>query len=170
MADGLFYNDMREPFIAADLTAISPLATNVALYTPSAFPVLGGQYFSRPGKAMRIDLFGRMTTALTPGNLTFAVMGLLLASRAENPQVVSGLINVASFPMYLCSGVFFSSSKFPEVMQPFIRALPLTALNDALRAVMIDGASLASVGRELAICAAWGLGCFALALRLFKWR
>jgi ABC-type multidrug transport system permease subunit len=104
------------------------------------------------------------------GGLTFAVMGLLLASRAENPQVVSGLINVASFPMYLCSGVFFSSAKFPEPMQPFIKALPLTALNDALRAVMIDGASLGSVGIELAICAAWGIGCFGLALRLFKWR
>ena len=104
------------------------------------------------------------------GGLTFAVMGLLLASRAENPQVVSGLINVASFPMYLCSGVFFSSSKFPDVMQPFIKALPLTALNDALRAVMIEGASLGSVGTQLAVCAAWGLGCFALALRLFKWR
>lgn len=104
------------------------------------------------------------------GGLTFAVMGLLLASRAESPQVVSGLINVVSFPMYLCSGVFFSSAKFPDVMQPFVRALPLTALNDALRAVMIDGASLASVARELTICGAWGLVCFALALRFFKWR
>jgi ABC transporter DrrB family efflux protein len=104
------------------------------------------------------------------GGLTFAVMGLLLASRAENPQVVSGLINVASFPMYLCSGVFFSSAKFPDPMQPFIRALPLTALNDAFRAVMIDGASLASVTGKVAICAAWGIGSFLLALRLFKWR
>jgi ABC-type multidrug transport system permease subunit len=104
------------------------------------------------------------------GGLTFAVMGLLLASRAENPQVVSGLINVASFPMYLCSGVFFSSTKFPDPMQPFIRALPLTALNDALRAVMIDGASLASVTNKLAITAAWGGVSFVLALRLFKWR
>jgi ABC-type multidrug transport system permease subunit len=104
------------------------------------------------------------------GGLTFAVMGLLLASRAENPQVVSGLINVVSFPMYLCSGVFFSSAKFPEAMQPFIQALPLTALNNALRAVMIDGASLGAVSTQLAICVAWGVGCFALALRLFKWR
>jgi ABC-2 type transport system permease protein len=103
------------------------------------------------------------------GGLTFAVMGLLIASRAENPQVVSGLINVASFPMYLCSGVFFSSAKFPEPMQPFIKALPLTALNDALRAVMIDGASLASVADKVGICALWGVVSFVLALRLFKW-
>jgi ABC-type multidrug transport system permease subunit len=104
------------------------------------------------------------------GGLAFAVMGLLLASRAEHPQVVSGLINVVSFPMYLCSGVFFSSSRFPDAAQPYLRALPLTALNDALRAVMIDGASLASVADKVGICAAWGVVCFALALRLFKWR
>jgi ABC-2 type transport system permease protein len=104
------------------------------------------------------------------GGITFAVMGLLIASRPENPQVVSGLINVVSFPMYLCSGVFFSSSRFPDELQPYLRALPLTALNDALRAVMIDGATLASVGDKVGVCAAWGVGCFVLALRLFKWR
>lgn len=88
MADGLFYNDLREPFIATDLTQISPLATAVALYTPSNFPVLGGQYFSRPGKALNIRMFGRCTSALTPGNVSFAIYygtgasanGVLLAS------------------------------------------------------------------------------------------
>jgi ABC-2 type transport system permease protein len=104
------------------------------------------------------------------GGITFAVMGLLIASRPENPQVVSGLINVVSFPMYLGSGVFFPSSRFPESLQPYLRALPLTALNDALRAVMNDGATLASVADKVGICAAWGAACFALALRLFKWR
>lgn len=104
------------------------------------------------------------------GGLAFAVMGLLLASRASNPQVVSGLINVVSFPMYLCSGVFFPSSRFPEALEPWLRALPLTALNDALRAVMIDGASLAAVFDKVAISAAWGLACFFAAVRLFRWR
>ena len=88
MADGIFYNDLREPFIAADLAAISPLSTAVALYTPSSFPVLGGQYFARLGKAIRIRLFGRCTSAATPGNVSFAVYygtgasanGVLLAS------------------------------------------------------------------------------------------
>lgn len=104
------------------------------------------------------------------GGLSFAVMGLLVASRAENPQVVSGIINVVSFPMYLCSGVFFASSKFPEALQPVVRALPLTALNDALRAVVNDGASLASVADRVGVCAAWGVASFVLALRLFRWR
>ena len=88
MADGLFYNDLREPFCVADLAAISPLSTAVALYTASAFPVLGGQYFARPGKALKIQIFGRMTSAATPGNVSWAVYygtgasanGILLAS------------------------------------------------------------------------------------------
>ena len=88
MADGLFYNDLREPFISSDLAAITPLATAVALYTPSSFPVLGGQYFARPGKALRVRLFGRCTSVLTPGNVSFAIYygtgasanGVLLAS------------------------------------------------------------------------------------------
>lgn len=88
--DGAFYIDTREPFISTDLPQISPLATAVALYTPSHFPVLGGQYFSRPGKKLRIRLFGRCTSAVTPGNVSFAVYygtgasanGVLLASSA----------------------------------------------------------------------------------------
>ena len=73
MADGLFYNDLREPFIGTDIAAVTLAATAKALYPASNFPVLGGQYFSRIGKALRIELFGRMTTGITPGNGTFNV-------------------------------------------------------------------------------------------------
>lgn len=104
------------------------------------------------------------------GSLSFAGLGLLVASRAENVQTASGLINVASMPMLITSGTFFSSSKFPDAIQPFIHALPLTALNDALRAVMLDGKGIAGIGAELAILIAWGLGSFGVALRIFRWR
>ena len=104
------------------------------------------------------------------GALLFATLGLLIASRAENPQIVSGLINVISFPMYLGSGVFFSSARFPERVQPVLRALPLTALNDALRAIMIDGAGLSAVTRPLVVLAAWTALFFGLSVRLFKFR
>jgi hypothetical protein len=73
MADGLFYNDLREPFIGTDITAVTLAATAKALYPASNFPVLGGQYFSRIGKKLRIRLFGRMTTGATPGNGSFNV-------------------------------------------------------------------------------------------------
>lgn len=90
MSDGLFYNDLREPFLASDQAAVTLAATAKALYTASAFPVLGGQYFARPGKKLRIRLFGKITTALTPGNGSFDVYygtgadanGVLLASSA----------------------------------------------------------------------------------------
>ena len=97
MADGLFYEDLREPFISSDITAVTLAATNKALYPASNFPVLGGQYFARPGKKVRIRLFGRMTTVLTPGNFTGGIYygsgadatGTLLASTAAVALVAS---------------------------------------------------------------------------------
>lgn len=90
MSDGLFYRDTREPFMVSDLAVATLSTTDVALYTPSAFPVLGGQYWARPGKKLHIRLFGKMTTGTTPGNLTIDVYygsganatGTILASSA----------------------------------------------------------------------------------------
>jgi ABC-type multidrug transport system permease subunit len=106
----------------------------------------------------------------TLGSLTFAGLGLLTASRAQNTQTANGLINLVQMPMFLLSGVFFSSERFPAVMQPVIKAMPLTALNDALRGIMIDGAGVAAIARPMAIVIAWGFLSFALALKLFRWR
>jgi ABC-type multidrug transport system permease subunit len=104
------------------------------------------------------------------GSLAFAGLGLLVASRAKNTQTVSGLMNLVMMPMYVCSGVFFSAAHFPDVMQPLIQALPLTALNDALRAVMIDGAGTLGIARQLAVMTSWAVLTFAAALGLFRWR
>ena len=79
------------------------------------------------------------------GALAFGGVGLLVASRARTVEAVSGLLNLVMLPMWLLSGVFFASSNFPEAMQPFIRLLPLTALNDSLRAVMLEGAGPAAL-------------------------
>jgi ABC-2 type transport system permease protein len=103
------------------------------------------------------------------GALAFAGLGLLVASRARNTQTVGGLINLVMLPMFVLSGVFFSSGNFPERLQPFIRALPLTALNDALRAVMNEGAGLAGVAPEAALLAGLGVVTFGVALRFFRW-
>lgn len=104
------------------------------------------------------------------GALSFGGLGLLVASRARTIEGVSGLMNLVMMPMWVLSGVFFASSNFPDVMQPVIQALPLTALIDALRGVMNEGLSLPALGSELAILAAWGVVPFALALRLFRWQ
>jgi len=104
------------------------------------------------------------------GAFAFAGLGLLVASRARTIEGVSGLMNLVMLPMWILSGTFFSYARFPDAMIPFVKALPLTALNDALRAVMIDGAALASLGAPLAIVAGWGAVSFAIALKIFRWR
>lgn len=104
------------------------------------------------------------------GATAFAGIGLLVAARPRTIEGVSGLMNFVMLPMWIFSGVFFSPSRFPDATLPLIRLLPLTALNDALRAVMIDGASLASVAGQLGILGLWGGVAFAIALRLFRWQ
>jgi ABC-2 type transport system permease protein len=94
----------------------------------------------------------------------------LISSRVKTMEGASGLMNAVMLPMWILSGVFFSSANFPAVMQPFIKALPLTAVNDALRANMLQGASLFAILPQFAVIALWTVGCFALALRLFRWK
>jgi ABC-2 type transport system permease protein len=103
------------------------------------------------------------------GALAFGGIGLLCASRARNTATVSGLINLVMMPMFLLSGVFFSAEHFPRAILPAIRALPLTALNDAMRAVMNEGAGLAAVAPRVLLLLAIAAASFALALRAFRW-
>jgi ABC-type multidrug transport system permease subunit len=103
------------------------------------------------------------------GAMTFSGMALLIASRARTVEGVSGLMNVVMLPMWVASGIFFSTSRFPQALQPVVQSLPLTALNDALRAVMLDGTSLAGVAGELVITVVWGGLAFLGALFLFRW-
>jgi ABC-type multidrug transport system permease subunit len=104
------------------------------------------------------------------GAFAFAGLGLLVASRAKTIEGVSGLMNLVMLPMWILSGTFFSYARFPDAMIPFVKALPLTALNDSLRAVMIDGAGLTALGTPLAIVIAWGAISFVVALKIFRWR
>ena len=102
--------------------------------------------------------------------LAFSSLGLLLAARPRTVEGVSGLMNLVMLPMWIFSGVFFSSSRFPDAVQPLIRALPLTAVIDALRATMLRGAGPGQLLPELAVIAAWLVLSFGLAVRLFRWR
>jgi ABC-type multidrug transport system permease subunit len=104
------------------------------------------------------------------GAASFSGIGLLVACRANKTETVSGLMNLVMLPMWLLSGSFFSSERFPAFMQPFIQALPLTQLNSALREVMLKNYSLTEIGWRLLILIVWGVVSFALALRFFKWR
>jgi ABC-type multidrug transport system permease subunit len=103
------------------------------------------------------------------GAVSFGGLGLLVASRADKIESVSGLMNLVMMPMWIFSGVFFSSERFPAMLQPFIKLLPLTALNDALRATILQGASLGAQSGRLLVLVLWGGISFLLALRWFRW-
>jgi len=103
------------------------------------------------------------------GAMSFGGLGLLTASRAKKIESVSGLINIVMMPMWIFSGVFFSYERFPAIVRPFIKALPLTALNDALRATILEGSSLFSQTGRVLVLVVWGGISFLLALRWFRW-
>jgi ABC-type multidrug transport system permease subunit len=106
----------------------------------------------------------------TLGTLMFGAVGLLIASRARTLEGASGLMNFVMLPMWVGSGIFFAATNFPDAVQPVVQALPLTALVDAMRANMLEGGNLSAIAGELGIMTAWLVACFALALRLFRWR
>jgi ABC-2 type transport system permease protein len=103
------------------------------------------------------------------GSATFGSLGLLTASRAQKLETISGLINLVMMPMWIFSGVFFSYERFPNAVLPLIRLLPLTALNDALRATILEGTPLLAQPGRLAVLLVWGGISFVLAVRWFRW-
>lgn len=103
------------------------------------------------------------------GAFVFSGLGLLVASRTAKIETASGLMNLVMLPMFVFSGIFFSSDRFPATIHPFVKALPLTALNDALRATILEGADLPSQAGHVLILLAWGVLSFAFALKIFRW-
>lgn len=144
-------------FLLGHVVLVSATVAVVVLFARLAFGVtVFGSYFS-------------FYVVCLAGAMSFAGLGILMASRTDNSEVLSGMNNAAMLPMFVGSGVFFSYEHFPAVVLPLIKLLPLTALNDALRAIAIDGASITHCAPQLAILAVWGLATFLLALRAFRW-
>ncbi|MBW3569776.1 MAG: ABC transporter permease [Gemmatimonadetes bacterium] len=111
-----------------------------------------------------------LALVVTLGAMTFAGLGLLASARARTIEGVSGLLNLVMLPMFVLSGVFFPATRYPDAIQPVVQALPLTALNDALRAIYNDALPISGYAVELAILAAWMITGFLLSLRFFRWQ
>ena len=143
------------------------LGGRMVFMIPELFVILGAGVilFSVP---VRGNILSVLFLSLL-GATSFTGMGLLVASRAQKLETVSGLMNVIMLPMWLLSGVFFSPERFPEFMQIPIQALPLTQFNYALREVILEGMSLGSQLWRMAIIAAWGGISFLFTLRWFRW-
>lgn len=113
--------------------------------------------------------YWELTILVVLGSVEFAGIGLLVASRAQTIETVSGLMNLVSLPLWMGSGIFFSIERFPDAVQPVLRVLPLAPLLTTMRGVMLEGLTLADHLGELGIVAAWTIGSFALALFWFRW-
>jgi ABC-type multidrug transport system permease subunit len=103
-------------------------------------------------------------------SLAFSGLGLLVSSRAKTMEAVSGLMNLVMLPMWILSGVFFSASRFPAVVQPVVRALPLTAAIEAMRGNMLQGTGLEQMMPQVGLLAFWFIVPFVVSLRIFRWR
>jgi ABC transporter DrrB family efflux protein len=146
---------------------LAVLASRVAFVVPEMlFLALAGCLVF--GMPLRGDLL-TLVVVILAGGVAFAGLGLLLASRTEKTETVSGLIQLLVLPMWMLAGTFFPSSQFPEALQQLIRVLPLTPLNDALREVILEGASLADVSGKVLVLAGWAVVSFLLALKWFRW-
>jgi ABC-type multidrug transport system permease subunit len=147
---------------------LSYLISRIALLVGEVVVLLGFAvlFFDVPVRGSLLQL----AVIILMSVFAFGGLGLLIASRAQTIEGASGLMNVAMMPMWVLSGVFFSSENFPNVVQPFIQALPLTATNNALRASMLRGAGWGAIGPELLLLAVWTLATLWLALKWFRWR
>ena len=103
-------------------------------------------------------------------SLSFSALGLLTASRARTKEAANGLMNLVMLPMWILSGVFFSSTRFPAIIQPFVQALPLTAAINTLRGNMLHGQHLGQMLVPVAVLLAWLVVPFAVSLKIFRWR
>ncbi len=158
---------LATPMRRGDFMASLLAARFVMLFPEMASLYLVGRYgFGMP---MRGSLL-TMALIMIAGAFAACGLGLLVACRTEKSETVMGLINLIVLPMWLLSGVFFSSKRFPDAAQPFIQALPLTQINDALRETILEGKSLIEVSWRIGILLAYGIVTFLLAMKWFKWR
>jgi ABC-2 type transport system permease protein len=103
------------------------------------------------------------------GVLVFMGFGFTVSGIAKNESTVPPIANMITLPQFLLSGTFFSINVFPAWLQPISRALPLTYLNDAMRKVAFEGASLMDVSHQILILCLWGVGIYFVAVKTFKW-
>ncbi len=152
----------RYQFLAAQL-----IARMTFLGPEVAFPLIFGVLaFGMPINGS----LGAIAIVVLLAAVAFSALGLLFGTRARTFEGISGLMNIGMLPMWILSGVFFSSSNFPDVIQPVVQALPLTAANDALRAVILEGSTLMAIRGELGILLAWIVIPFAVSLKIFRWQ
>lgn len=158
-------------FRASPLRA-SQLAAGIAIARMLVIPIEAFVILMFARLAFGMPMVGSialLALVLLAGSTAFSGIGVLVGSRANNGESAGAIINLAMLPMFIFSGVFFSASHFPDAVQPLIRLLPLTAINDAMRGVILEGAGLEEISKPLFILFAWAAMTLAIGLKRFRW-
>lgn len=103
------------------------------------------------------------------GALSLISLGLFIASRSQSEELTGGLLNLATWPMMVLSGVWFSLEGSPELVQQIAWLLPLTHLVEGARSIMTEGASLFEIREHIIILAIMTVVFLGIGTLSFRW-
>jgi ABC-2 type transport system permease protein len=110
-----------------------------------------------------------LALAILFGAAAFAAMGVALTTVIRSADGASAVINAVFLPMTFISGSFFSPDSFPPVLQAVAEILPLKHFIVLVREIVLEGEEIWAFPTEIAVVAAWGVGCALIAARRFRW-
>jgi len=110
---------------------------------------------------------GLLATVLA-GTATCCAAGFALSGFVPNENAAPAVVNAVVLPLYFFSGVFIPD--VPKWMQNVAAIFPVKHIFEGIR-VAFDPATTGTGIRpgDLAVLAAWGVGCTLIAARFFRW-
>ena len=131
--------------------------------------ILAGRFLFGFTLVNGVETFLEMLVLSFIGLLVFMGLGFIVSGLAKSDSTIPPFANLLTLPQFLLGGTFFSVEAFPKWLQPISKALPLTHLNTAMRAVAFEGQNLWDVKSEIGILLLWGVIVYAVAIEVFKW-
>jgi ABC-2 type transport system permease protein len=131
--------------------------------------ILAGHYFFHFTLINGFMTFLEMMILSFIGIIAFMGFGFIISSVAKNESSIPPFANIFTLPQFLLGGTFFQTTAFPKWLQGFCELLPLKQLNDAMRNIAFEGASLIDCSKQIGILLLWSIIIYAIAIKTFKW-
>lgn len=154
------------PLTALEFVSAQLVSRTIIVMVTSAIIYIGCNFFFdfyMLGSYLDLFLVGLL------GAFSLITLGLLVACRSKSEELIGGLLNLASWPMMMLSGVWFSLEGAPESIKGFADILPLTHLVAGARKIITEGATLADISYHLTVMAVMSALFLALGAYLFNW-
>jgi ABC-2 type transport system permease protein len=85
------------------------------------------------------------------GALCFIGFGIMISARVSSQEDFMQSVMPITMPMMFVSGVFYPIETMPWIFQKIAYLLPLTYVNDALRAVMLKGVGIGDIWLDVVV-------------------